>query len=61
MSKTLSNVRHEAVRLEIIYSKLLEVFEGKKVVEGAPAEPFWSEVGIIIRPHADPEPFDKGK
>ena len=58
MSKVLSNVRHEAGYYELVYSKLLEVRECRKVTQGRSIKPFRSE-GMVGR--AVTEPLDERK
>lgn len=59
MSKALLNVWHEARYLEIVYSKLLEVSQGRKIAQGTPAEPRGSE--LSSGPRTDPESLDERK
>ena len=49
VSKEPLNVWHEVGHLEIIYSKLPEVRECRKVTQGAFVKHFWSELDIVIQ------------
>ena len=52
---------HKAGYLEIVYSKLLEVRERRKVRQGTPVKLFGSELADTVIPQADSESFDERK